>query len=228
MKSFPGLPPWTSPSAYSSAAEAFAAGRATAHALRRAGVDVDLAPVLDAPDGPLGSRQFRSQALGVAFLRGLLAARAAGCVKHFPGLGSAPVSTDERPQVHARLRPSELTGFRAAIAAGAPCVMVGHAFYTAFGRRRASLEPGAYRLLRRLGFNGVAITDSLDIAGSAYAVPWAKRAIRAGADMLLLTSPRDAARVVEALVPLARKGLLRAAVGRVLELRHERGLMHPA
>jgi hypothetical protein len=35
--------------------------------LRAAGVDVDLAPVLDLPDGPLGSRQFRSPRFGFAF-----------------------------------------------------------------------------------------------------------------------------------------------------------------
>ena len=82
--------------------------------------------------------------------------------------------------------------------------MVGHAIYPRFGPRRASLERETYRLLRRLGFRGVAITDSLGILGSPYAPYWARLAIRAGADMVLTTSARDARRMVDALVPLAR------------------------
>jgi beta-N-acetylhexosaminidase len=101
--------------AYTSVAQAEAAGRATARALRAHGVDVDFAPVLDAPDGPLGSRQFSDPAFGVAFARGL-GARA--CAKHFPGLGTAAVSTDDRPHVDAHLRPRDLAPFRAAIRNG--------------------------------------------------------------------------------------------------------------
>jgi len=120
-------------------------------------------------DGPLGSRQFRRPELGVAFARGL--GRAA-CVKHFPGLGSAAYSTDVRPHVDARVRARDLAPFRAAIRAGVPCVMVGHAFYRSLGRFRASLEPKTYRLLRSLGFRGVAITDSLSIVRTAPIERW--------------------------------------------------------
>ena len=57
-RAFPELPPAAPASSYTSAAAAFAAGLATGRALRSAHVDVDFAPVLDAPDGPLGARQF--------------------------------------------------------------------------------------------------------------------------------------------------------------------------
>src|SRR5437868_9879283 len=50
VKTFASLPPWRAARDVSTASEAFASGRATGAALRRAGVDVDLAPVLDAPD----------------------------------------------------------------------------------------------------------------------------------------------------------------------------------
>jgi len=53
--------------------------------------------------------------------------------------------------------------------------------------RRAVLEPAAYRLLRSLGFDGVAITDSLDVV-NGRAARWAVAAARAGADLLLFTS----------------------------------------
>ena len=70
--------------------------------------------------------------------------------------------------------------------------MVGHAIYPRLGPRRASFEPKTYELLRRLGFRGVAITDSLGVLGSPYAPFWARLAIRAGADLVLTTSARDA------------------------------------
>jgi beta-N-acetylhexosaminidase len=218
VRAFPSLPPARSPARMSGADEAFAAGRATGRALRAAGVHVDLAPVLDDPDGPLGARHFRRPAHGVAFAQGLAAGRAGACAKHFPGLGSAAVSTDNKPHVPAVVRETELDTFRAAIEADVPCVMTGHAFYGRLGRFRASLEPATYRLLRSLGFDGVAITDSLDIVNPAPR-HWPTRAMRAGADLLLFTSPASARRAIGQLLPLARRGELDAAVQRVLRFR---------
>jgi beta-N-acetylhexosaminidase len=218
VKTFPRLPPRSSARAVRSKAEAFESGAATGRALRRTSVDVDLAPVLDLPDGPLGSRQFRSSPFGVAFARGLAAGGAGSCVKHFPGLGSLRFSTDEHPYVVGQVRDADLAPYRAAVEAGVPCVMVGHGVYPALGPRRAALEPGAYRLLRDLGFEGVAITDSLDVV-RGHAQEWAVAAARAGADLLLFTSGRDAARAIRVLLPLARGGELDAHVARVLRFR---------
>ena len=218
VRAFPSLPPARSAARMDSVEEAFAAGRQTGRALRTAGVHVDLAPVLDEPDGPLGARHFDRPEYGVAFARGLAAGRAGACVKHFPGLGSAAVSTDERPHVNAAVRESEVRAFRAAVEAGVPCVMTGHAFYRRLGRFRASLEPRTYRLLRSLGFEGVAITDSLNIVGKTPAY-WPTRAIRAGADMLLFTSATSARAAIRQLLPLARRGELDSAAARVLRLR---------
>jgi beta-glucosidase-like glycosyl hydrolase len=215
---FDSLPPGAPASSFTAQTDAFRAGRETARALRKAGVHVDLAPVLDAPGGPLGSRHFRSPALALAFARGLAAGGAGACPKHFPGLGTASVSTDEHPHVKARLRRAELRVFRRAIAAGVPCVMVGHAEYRELGPLRASFNRSAYGLLRRAGFEGVAITDSLSVFGSAWAVRAGRLAIRAGADLLLYTKGADARRVVRSLVPLARRGLLDERVDRVLRL----------
>ncbi len=172
VKDFPALPPWRAARDFATAGEARAAGRETGRALRRVGVDVDLAPVLDTAGGPLGSRHFRTPAIGVAFGRGLLDGGAGACAKHFPGLGTAAVSTDERPHVDARVTARELAAFRAAIRGGVPCVMVGHAFYPELGggRFRASLEPAAYRRLRALGFRGVAITDSMNVVAEPPAL----------------------------------------------------------
>ncbi|HEY7207043.1 MAG TPA: glycoside hydrolase family 3 N-terminal domain-containing protein [Gaiellaceae bacterium] len=246
VRSFPQLPPAKAARGVRSTAEAYAAGRAAGAALWNAGVGVDLAPVLDTPDGPLGSREFRDPSFGVAFARGLQSGKLgeppgspkspstgprgrtggstagpAACAKHFPGLGSTPVSTDDRPHVDGTVRPRDLAPFRAAIRAGVRCVMVGNAFYPRFGRFRASLAPAAYSLLRSLGFRGLAITDSLSLVRSAPVERWAPQALRAGADMVLFTSPAHAARAIRGLLPLARAGVLDDHVARVLALRDE-------
>lgn len=218
VKRFPGLPPFQAAAGYRTRAGAFAAGKRTGAALRKVGVDVDLAPVLDAPDGPLGSRHFVRQALGVAFGRGLVAGGVGACAKHFPGLGSTAVTTDSRQPVTGIVRASEVAGFRQAVRAGIPCVMVGHAIYVRFGSRPASLSRGAYRLLRELGFDGVAITDELGVVGSD-AAGLARGAISAGADLVLFSSPDAARRAIRALLPAARRGALDEHVGRVLAFR---------
>lgn len=217
VRAFRELPPAQAAAEYASATEAKAAGRATARALRRVGVDVDLAPVLDSRGGPLGSRHFRRWTYGVAFAQGLAAEGVAACAKHFPGLGTAAVSTDDRPHVAARVRPGELAGFRAAVRAGIPCVMTSNAFYGG-SRFRASIDATTYRRLRRLGFDGVAITDSLSIVKSPPRY-WPVRAARAGADLVLFTSPAHARRAIADLTPLARRGELDDQVARVLRFR---------
>lgn len=227
VRTFGSLPPALPASGYETEAEAREAGFETGKALAEAGVDVDLAPVLDGSTGPLGSRHFDRGELGLAFAGGLSEGGIAPCVKHFPGLGSARISTDESPQVRARLILRELAVFRAAVRAGVPCVMVGHAFYPRLGRWRASFSRRAYRLLRRTGFEGVAITDSVSVFGSRYATSSAFLAIRAGADLVLYTSGRDAARAIRRLVPLARAGALDEPVRRVLRFRREFGLGRP-
>jgi beta-N-acetylhexosaminidase len=219
VKTFPSIAPWRAAAQVRSKQEAYAAGLETGRGLRSVGVDVDLAPVLDLPDGPLGSRQFSSPFFGVAFARGLAAGGAAACAKHFPGLGPLPISTDERLHVHGRLRDRDLAPYRAAIEAAVPCVMVGHGIYANLGHHRAVLDPAAYRLLRGLGFDGVAITDSLGVLGSEMAPLWAVEAVRAGADLVLFPDAADAARAIHALVPLGRRGELDEHVRRVLRIR---------
>jgi beta-N-acetylhexosaminidase len=218
VRAYPDLPPPRAARAMRSKRDAFLAGSATGAALQRVGVDVDLAPVLDLPDGPLGSRQFRSPFFGVAFARGLAAAGAGACAKHFPGLGSLPVSTDDRPYVRGTVRDRDVAPYRAAVEAGIACVMVGHGVYPSLGPRRAALEPAAYSLLRSLSFHGVVITDSLSVV-RGHAAEWALGAVRAGADLLLFTSGADAARAIRALTPLARAGELDEHVRRILAFR---------
>ena len=224
VRAFTDMPPTLAAGEMASPAEAFAQGRLTGQALRDNGVHVDLAPVLDAPDGPLGSRHFRRASIGVAFARGLRAGGAGACAKHFPGLGSTSVTTDSRRPVRGIVRCWELASFEAAIDVGVPCVMVNHAIYPRLGSRPASLEPRTYALLRQTGFDGVAITDSLDVVSKVGVPRWARLAVRAGADLVLLPEPGDAERAIRALVPLARAGVLDDHVARVLRFRRSLGL----
>ena len=221
VRAFRDLPPAKAARAIRSRAEAYAGGRATGVALRRAGVQVDLAPVLDLPDGPLGSRQFRSPSYGVAFARGLAAGGAGSCVKHFPGLGTLAVSTDKKPYVRGHIRAADLAPYRAAIEERVPCVMVGHGVYPTLGGRRAVVEATTYRLLReQLGFRGITITDSLSVV-RGRAAGWAVDAARAGADLLLINNPGEAAKAIHALLPLARAGALDAHIARILRFRQQ-------
>ena len=139
-------------------------------------------------DGPLGSRHFARPEYGVAFARGL--GRAA-CAKHFPGLGSTP-RLDRRG---ARLRRPPHAGSRAVPRRdpGRRPVRDGRARDLSPVRpaprlvRAGDVPPAAVARLR-----GVAITDSLGVLGSPYAPYWARLALRAGADLVLTTSARDA------------------------------------
>ncbi|MGH2985312.1 MAG: glycoside hydrolase family 3 N-terminal domain-containing protein, partial [Solirubrobacterales bacterium] len=205
VKRLPTLPPDRSPARIGAGGEAaaFEQGRATGAALAAVGVDVDLAPVLDVPmstEAFIASRAFGSDSAevartGVAFGEGLEAGRVAATAKHFPGLGAATVNTDLAPSTieatRAKLR-SGLEPFRAAIAGGFDLVMVANATYPAYDPERiASQSPRVIDglLRRRLGFEGLVVTDDLGAqallgAGIGEAEA-AVGAAGAGADLLL-------------------------------------------
>jgi beta-N-acetylhexosaminidase len=195
---------WAPPSA--SAAEMLdplAEGAATAHALRTVGVGIDFAPVADVVATPasfLGTRSFGADPAFVssrvgAFVNGLQRVGVAATAKHFPGLGSATVSTDDRRVTIGRsaaFLTARLAPFRAAIAAGVQIVMVSSASYPAFD---PSGTPALFSrsivtgLLRgTLGFGGVVVTDAIDAPAPAATPHAAARAIAAGVDLLLYTT----------------------------------------
>jgi beta-N-acetylhexosaminidase len=193
--------PTLAPSELATPARARRQAAAAGAALRRAGIDVDFAPVVDTPSSArsfLGTRAFSrfptlNARLGAAFVDGLQAAAGiAATAKHFPGLGEADANTDDRAvTVSARSwkLARGLLPFRGAIDHGVRLVMVSSASYPAldpsgtpavFSR---AIETGLLR--DELGFEGVAVTDALD-APAAVGVPHAAtHAIAAGADLLV-------------------------------------------
>lgn len=173
------------------------------------GVRMDLAPVadVDARSGPSasnpdGQRSFSGNAstassYTVAFMNGLLRGGVIPVVKHFPGLGGATGNTDNGPastQPIASLQSTGLAPFRAAIAAGAPAVMIANAFVPGLTRLPATLSPEVITglLRQQLGFDGLVLTDSLSagaITAAGYDLQHAAVAtIAAGADMVLFGS----------------------------------------
>jgi beta-N-acetylhexosaminidase len=185
---------------------------AAAVALRRAGVDVDLAPVTDTlgPGGFLRGRSFGSDPslvsrLATTFIRALQAGGVAATAKHFPGLGAARQNTDNRV---VSVRTTQLGPFRNAIDAGVKLVMVSSAAYP---KLDPSGTPAVFSksivsdLLRgTLGFRGVVVSDALDAPAAARTPNAPVRALAAGVDLLLYTSGSTAHRGYEELVAATR------------------------
>ena len=245
VKRLPG-PPTLAPSQMTTAAVARGQGFATARSLLRAGVDLDLAPVLDIGYGgfitprTFGSNPAAVATRGVAFADGLAAGGVGATAKHFPGLGRATLNTDDAPVVvratAAQLRADWLP-FRAAVRRGIGAVMVSTAIYPALGSRLpAAFAPGIVADLRReLGFRGVIVTDALRTPAvqRLYSTPQAAvNAISAGDDLVLAAGPTDSYADTDgassssfaALVAAVRNGLIpvarvRAAYARVLALK---------
>ncbi len=189
------------------------------------GFDLDLAPVVDLDGGPadgiIGDRSFSADVdvasrYGLAWARGLAAGGVAPTAKHFPGHGRVLEDSHlELPVVDApldELRETDLVPFAELIDAGVPVVMLDHIAYTSLDPDLpASLSPRAYELLREMGFEGVAITDSVGMG--AVNQRWlfpesAVMAVAAGADAVLTTDGSQARGMRDALVEAVRSGQL--------------------
>jgi len=228
--------------------DAYTVGRITAIEARAAGVHWVFAPVADVnsnPDNPIiNTRSFgedprRVAEFVAAFVRGVEENGALATAKHFPGHGDT--STDSHldlPTVRgdrARLERVELAPFRAAIAAGVSTIMTGHLAVPAIEPNPdvpATLSPKILtELLRRqMGFDGVVVTDALDMGGVTVRYPPAEVAVRsilAGVDVLLVPPTPEAAlaalaeAVASARIPKSR---IDEAVTRVLRAKAHLGL----
>ncbi|GAA3755000.1 beta-N-acetylhexosaminidase [Spinactinospora alkalitolerans] len=179
--------------------------RALGAELHALGFNLDLAPSVDvntAADNPvIGTRSFGADAdlvarHAAAAVTGLQEGGVAACAKHFPGHGATHQdSHDELPVIDADadlLDRRELLPFRAAVDAGARSVLTAHIQLPALGATGpATLTPEIVTgLLRReIGFDGMVISDALEMRGVSgdIGVPEASvRALRAGCDLLCL------------------------------------------
>jgi beta-N-acetylhexosaminidase len=223
IRNLPWLPPERSQAAQLAAGSVRQDAEAAGRALHDTGINVTLAPVGDVasvPDAALGGRQFSSSfdasAKAMAdSVKGWRAGGVAPTAKHFPGLGGATVNTDDGPATVDRsaqqIRDQDLLPFRAAIDAGVPLVMAGHATYPALDPDRIASQSRTIidGLLRKeLGFQGVIITDSTE-AAAVQAVSSvseaAVRNVRAGVDIVLTTGRGSYIQVYRALLAEARR-----------------------
>ena len=178
-----------------------AAMRANALELRELGFTWVFAPVADVTIGEadvtIGSRSPSSDpdvaaATVSAAVEGYVDAGIVSTTKHFPGHGAATQDSHETlPEIDVsrqELETRELPPFQAAVRAGAPAVMLGHLDVSSLAPGvPTSLAPEAYDLLRGdLGFEGVAITDSLGMGAVTSRDRPAVEALAAGADLLLM------------------------------------------
>jgi beta-N-acetylhexosaminidase len=223
-------------------------GAATGRMLAATGVNVDLAPVLDVarPGSAIGGehRSFGPKPSLVAACAGRFANAldrrgVAPTAKHFPGLGAARVNTDEAVQriglSKGRLRKLDERPYEGFVRRNSRrLVMVSSAVYTSFSQRPASMTRAVAtrELRRRLGFDGVSITDALETASTAAfggPVRAARRAAAAGTDLLLFADVGDAAAAAHALRGDLRSAganarrRFEASVDRILRLRRSIG-----
>lgn len=194
--------------------------------LKGYGFNLNFAPVADVltnlDNESIGDRSFGSDATGVANMvvaaaNGLEDVGVTPCLKHFPGVGSAGEDTHNGLVVVDRsleqLREQELLPFAAGIESGIPMIMVGHiSLPQIIGDNTPATMSSAImtELLRaQLGFNGVIITDAMDMGAiTEYygADEAAVMAIRAGADMILM--PEDFELAYEGVIAAVQDGTI--------------------
>ncbi len=221
-------------------------GRAIASEVAAMGVTLLLAPVCDLLHREtatnLGTRPFGDDPalagrLAAAMTSGIQEAGVAATLKHFPGHGSAVGDSHNTLPILRRdlaaLEAEELVPFRAAIAAGGRVVMPGHLAVPALTDGRAVPATVAPEILRgllrgRLGFEGVIVSDALDMSGAGAGDRvdlTVVEAARAGMDLLLmLHDPATEDLAYESLLRAAKDGRLGADAladshGRIMALR---------
>lgn len=181
------------------------AGTAIGTYLSQFGFNVDFAPVADvvsAENAVIGNRSFGSDpnvvgTMVAAEVQGLQESGVSACLKHFPGIGDTTTDTHDEKTVSEKtlgdMQQTDLPAFQSGIDAGADFVMVSHmSLPNVIGDDTPCSLSGAVisDLLRnQLGYNGIVITDALDmsaITDSYSSAEAAVKAIEAGADMLLM------------------------------------------
>jgi len=202
-------------------------GRIVAQESRAVGVEWNFFPDADVNSNPanpiINTRSFGEdpQQVGdlvAAYIRGARANGMLTTAKHFPGHGDT--ATDSHLSVaqvtgdRTRLNSVELAPFRKAIEAGVDSVMVAHVTVPALEpdvNRVATTSPVIVNdlLKKQLGFQGIVVTDALDMAGLTrlYSTNTGRAAVdafKAGSDLLLIPADLDAS--YNAVLDAARSG----------------------
>ncbi len=182
-------------------------GRLVGEQCKRAGIQVNFAPVVDINNNPanpvIGDRSFgedkyKVALYGVQYMKGLQDAGVLACAKHFPGHGDVSVDSHfDLPIINKtkdQLDSLELYPFREMIKEGTGSVMIAHLYIPSIddrlNRATSISKNNVTGLLRnQLGFQGLTFTDALDMKGVAKFFPAGEIAVEsliAGNDVLCL------------------------------------------
>jgi len=225
-----------------------------ARQLGAAGVNMNLAPVLDTVPSPAAARNnppigvfdrefgYTTKVVGnhgTAFARGMARNGVVTAVKHFPGLGRVHANTDTSRGVTDRVtrrHDGYLAPFKQAIGAGVPYVMVSTAYYAHLDAKNpAAFSPFVLETMLRgdLAFHGAVISDDLanamQVSGWSYGAR-ATKFIGAGGDMVLTVDPAALPAMYKAVLGRARsnasfRAKVNAAALRVLNSKEHRNLL---
>lgn len=184
----------------------YACGRSTAAQCRTLGINMVLGPVADLTGRGIDRARCYSPDAAVVsdmacgYIAGLRSGGVMAVAKHFPGHGHALADSHRRlavvPMDSASFCKNDLSPFADAIRNGLSAIMAGHIAVPSLDRSRrpASVSPFMLDTLlrRRLGFEGLILTDAINMAG---AKGWtAADALLAGADLVLVPPDVEAAR----------------------------------
>ncbi|MEO1482734.1 MAG: beta-N-acetylhexosaminidase [Myxococcota bacterium] len=230
---------------------AYVAGQAVAIDLRRLGFNMNLAPVLDVNSNPknpvIGVRSYGEKPelvaeLGSWYVRGQQEMGVVAVAKHFPGHGDTQSDSHfSMPAIQAdlsRLEQIELAPFKRAMENGLDAVMTAHIALPKIAEEPnlpATLSPFILtRVLReKLAFDGIVVTDGLEMQGivERYGSGRAAvEAIKAGADMpMILWTVKKKDEVYNSLLAAVKSGeipekRLDQSVRRILKVKKRRGL----
>ncbi len=186
---------------------AYEHGRAIGKAVKSLGFNLDFAPVLDVNSNPnnpvIGTRAFSDnpevvKTMGVAVFKGLKDSGVISVGKHFPGHGDTDVDSHyDVPIINKsieELESSELIPFKYAIDEGIDMIMVGHLYLPNLDKEyigTLSNKIVTGLLKNKLGFDGVVITDDMNmegVKGNYTTRESAVKAIEAGNDIVLVST----------------------------------------
>lgn len=227
-------------------AKAYEIGQTQAKELTEIGFNVNFSPVADVltndentvvKDRAFGSDPELVADMTTEVIKGLTEGGMLCAPKHFPGHGSTDADTHNgfaaSDRTLAELENCDLIPFRAAITAGAPMIMVGHMTMTELDDDNPACMSGdiVTGLLReKLGYDGIIITDALNMGAIANNYTNAEAAvacISAGCDMLLCVSNINS--VVSAVTAAVEDGTIKesaidASVTRILTAKYQYGI----
>jgi beta-glucosidase-like glycosyl hydrolase/CubicO group peptidase (beta-lactamase class C family) len=189
-------------------------GRAVGEQMKRIGVHVNYAPVVDINNNPnnpvigyrsFGEDKYKVAKLGVAYTKGMQDAGIMACAKHFPGHGDTEVDSHyDLPVISksiGKLDSLELYPFKELFKAGVGSVMIAHLSIPAIdstANRPTSLSKKNVTTLLKddLDYDGLTFTDALEMKGVTKFFPAGEAAVQAiiaGNDMLCLPDDVPAA-----------------------------------